>query len=268
MDGKKGIMMNRMTTVFGEMNEKNEKILVLYFPVGDTIFNDEDVKWSQTYFQNGATVLEIGLPYENPALDGKTIRDSMKRALSHTDVEKVFQTVNNIRKSCPNNILQIMTYYEIIEKYGIDRFAQICHDIDVDAVLAPNTPPEMLPVLDAALGKYDIYFLRFIPYQLNDEIIDDLKNNVKGGYIFQQAVDGATGEQKYVSDQIAKNVKRMKNSGVQAPICAGFGISNAKQAKEAVGMGADGIIIGSAVVNHIIAGEGEAFIKSIRSSIK
>lgn len=261
-------MTNRMDTVFGEMMAKGEKILILYFPIGDTIFGNEDVEWGKRYFNNGATVLEIGLPYENPIYDGGTVKASMARALENTTMDKVFANIKELRRQCPDNILQIMCYYEIIQRYGAEEFARIAEDCGVDAVLSPNVPVPERHMLDEVLGAHGMYFLRFANFHLDDEMINDLKTNVKGGYVFQQAVDGATGEQPTVSPQIGVNVKLLKDAKVQAAICAGFGISNAKQVAEAVGMGADGVIVGSATINHILAGDGEEFIKSLSEATK
>ena len=243
------------------VQDTNKKPLILYFPVQDTIF-DDDVKWAKKYFDNGCTVLEIGLANDNPVLDGKTVRDSMARVLSHSNTDKMFASIKKIREYCPENILQIMVYFRVIEEMGMDVFAQKCEDAGVDGVLSPDVPKEKMSVLDQALGAKEIYNLRFVPYHLTDEVIEDLRKNAKG-YIFQQAVDGATGAQKTVSEQIRFNVRRIKESGVKTPVCAGFGISNADQVKEALHMGADGVIVGSATVSHIIAGDGENFIKSL-----
>ncbi len=255
--------MNRMDKVF---NSLDSKILILYFPIQDTILGD-DVEWAKKYFENGCTVLEIGLPNDNPVLDGETVRKSMERALSHSDLETSFDQIKKIREQFPDNILQIMTYYHVIENMGLEHFVDRCVYADVDAVLSPNTPKEMVKTLDEALLAKGIYNLRFVPYHLNDEVIADLVENSRG-YIFQQAVDGGTGAQPEVSKQVEKNVAIIKQAGVKTPVCAGFGISNADHVKEAINMGVDGVIVGSATISNIIKGEGESFIHSLSKASK
>lgn len=259
--------MNRMDKVFSALLSRGEKILVLYFPIGDTILNGEDCEWAGKFFQAGCTVLEIGLPNSNPVLDGKTVADSMKRALSNTDINAVFHTIRKMREMYPENILQVMVYYHVIAEIGVERFARLCSDSGVDAVLSPNIPEDMMPVIDKALREYDIHNMRFSKYQLTAEALADLRENA-AGYIFQQAVDGATGEQPAVSPQVGVNVSKIKAAGIQTPVLAGFGISNAQQAREAIAMGADGVIVGSATISHIIRGDGVAFIKSLGDAVK
>ena len=253
---------NRMDHVFDEIKKAKGKILALYFPVGDTILNGAECEWAGTYFEGGCTVLEIGLPNENPVLDGKTVADSMERALSHANLDEIFRKIKDIREQYPQKVLQIMVYYQVIEKIGIERFADICHNCDVDGVLSPNTPGESMADLDRALNRYHIHNLRFSPFHLTKEALIDLKANASG-YIFQQAVDGATGAQPTVSPTVGENIERLKGAGIETPVLAGFGISNAQQIKEALAMGADGVIVGSAVLSHIIKGDGAAFIKSL-----
>lgn len=258
--------MNRMQRILPDMKKRGEKILVSYFPLADTIFDNNDAKWAKKYFANGATVLEMGLPYENPALDGKTVRESMERALSHCTTNQAFDIIKDIRKECPDNILQVMTYYGNIEKYGIADFARRCADCGADAVLAPDTPREKYGEMDTELGKRGLIFLRFAPYNLTDDIIEDVQANAKG-YIFQQAVDGVTGVVEGVSEQVEKNIRRLREAGVTTPVIAGFGISSPEQIATALKMGADGVVVGSAIVSHIMNGDGEAYIASLRAAL-
>lgn len=258
--------MNRMVKILSGMKERGEKILVAYFPLADTIFENDDAGWAKKYFDNGATVLEMGLPYENPSLDGKTVRDSMNRALSHTTVHKIFDTVRGIRLACPDNVLQIMTYYGNVEKFGIAAFAKLCADCGADAVLAPDTPREKYEEMDRELGKHGLVFLRFSLYNLTPEAIVDVKVNAKG-YIFQQAVDGVTGVVEGVSDQVGKNIRQLRQAGISTPIVAGFGISSPQQIEAALAMGADGVVVGSAIVSAILQGRGETYISSLRATL-
>lgn len=258
--------MNRMQQLLSDMKARGEKILVAYFPLADTALGGDDAGWAKKYFDNGATVLEMGLPYEDPVLDGKTVRDSMERALSHTTTDAVFSIIKGIRDACPENILQIMTYYGNIEKYGIEDFARRCAGCGADAVLAPDTPFEKYPELDAALGKHGLLFLRFSRYHLTDEAVRDVQEHADG-YVFQQAVDGATGVVEGVSPQVGKNFERYRAAGVQTPLIAGFGISTEEQVKAALALGADGVVVGSAILSHILAGDGEAYIASLRAAL-
>ena len=254
--------MNRMEKIFDEMKAKGEKVTVLYFPIGDTILGDS-VEYAKKYFESGCTVLEIGLPYEDPYMDGATVADSMERARGNgVDLLKAFDIIKEIRKACPDNILQPFTYMENVMKIGIPAFAEKCHEVDADAVLIPVVTDEQRSELDRELGKYDILNLRFKPFNMSEEDVKDCVENARG-YIFSQAVDGATGARDTVEPHIADNIKILKDAGCEALIVPGFGISNASQGKEVLNMGADGFVIGSATVKNIQNGNGVEFIKSL-----
>ncbi len=253
--------MNRMEKVFGEMKEKGQKISVLYFPVGDPKMGDA-VEWAGKYFNNGCTVLEIGLPFENPVLDGPTVANSMARALEVCDLEDVFGMIRKMREAYPDNILQVMTYYGNVEKYGIKGFAKKCAEAGADAVLSPNTPKEKVAEMDRELEALGLHNLRFVSFNLSEEEIEDCRRNAYG-YIFQQAVDGGTGARETVSPHIRECVEAHKAAGTKTPVVPGFGISNAKQAQEVIDMGADGFVVGSATIKHILEGDGEEFIRSL-----
>ncbi len=253
--------MNRMEKTFTENLANGKHSLVLYFPLGDSAF-DSDLNWARRYYENGVDVLEMGLPYEDPALDGATVRASMERALARVTLEDCFASVKEIRKAFPDKVLQFMTYYGNIEKYGVERFAEICHECDVDAILTPDASLEQHAQLDAVLGKYNIFNLRFSYYNITDEALADLKANAKG-YIFQQAVDGGTGARETVDPKVAENIRYLKDAGIKTPVFAGFGLNRPDQVQEVCGMGADGVIVGSAVLTHILNGTGEAYIKSL-----
>lgn len=265
MKGDKKMAMNKMVQILNEMKEAGEKILVAYFPLCDPALDDQ-IAWAGKYFDNGATVLEMGLPYENPCLDGKTVRDSMERALKEHTIDDAFDIISKLRKTYPDNILQVMTYFEIIDKMGIESFAKRCAECGADGVLTPNIPRSRVEELDKALDAYNLIQLRFAPFHLNDEVIEDLKEKARG-YIFLQSVDGATGPQEKTSPQVGVNVDILKKSGVKTPVVAGFGISNPQHVREMKAMGADGVIVGSKIISEILDGNGEAFIGELRSAL-
>jgi len=257
--------MNRMANNLFTMKENGEKILITYFPLCDPALGDP-VAAAKTYFKSGANVLEMGLPYENPEMDGKTVSDSMFRALEKHDVLDAFDDIKKVRQTFPERNLQVMTYFEIIDKMGVDKFAERCADAGADAVLTPNIPSNRVAELDDALNKRGLIQLRFSPYELNDAVIQDLKDHA-AGYIFQQAVNGGTGKQPKVSSQAGKNAGILRKNGVTTPICGGFGISNCDQAHDMKEFGLDGIICGSAVIDSILNGSLGEFIQSLRDGL-
>lgn len=255
---------NMMHKHFTEMLKNGEKALITYFPVGDPVLKDGDVDGAKRYFANGTTVLEIGLPYENPVLDGETVRSSMERALTVTDAAGAFDRIAAIRKACPDNILQIMCYHELVDRFGEPEFARRCNDAGVDAVLTPNATVAELERLDAALGEYGILNLRFIPYHLTEDRINDLKANASG-YVFLQAVNGATGSGAPDIEHMKENIHTLREIGIDALLCPGFGISKPEEFRQMIEIGADGVIIGSAVLKHLQAGDAESYIHELRS---
>ena len=258
--------MNRMEQVFPAMLERGRKILVSYFPIGDPCVADP-VDWAGRFLENGTTVLELGLPYEAPVLDGEVVRASMERALQHTDLEHIFLDISEIRHAFPNAILQVMTYAETVLRFGGEQFAEICRGIGVDAVLSANESPALRAELDRSLGALGIDHLRFIPYHMNDSHILDLKKH-GSGYAYLQAVDGATGSSTAITSQIGGNIRLLRQSGVSLPLIPGFGISTPEHVKAYLAMGADGVIVGSAIIRHILDGTGERYIKSLSDALR
>lgn len=258
--------MNRMNRTLGQMLSRGEKILVSYFPIGDPCVADA-VDWAGRFLKNGTTVLELGLPYEDPVLDGTVVKESMMRALECTDLKGVFEDIAAIRQAYPEALLQVMTYVENVLKYGYESFADLCARCGVDAVLTANADPQQMAELDEALAVHDICNLRFIPYHMTDSHVADLRQHI-GGYVYLQAVDGATGSAAAITDQIEKNVCRLRNAGVTAPLIPGFGISTPEHIRSYLSMGADGVIVGSAIIKHLLDGTGEVYIRSLADALR
>ena len=256
--------MNNMRAVFKQMIEKGEKILVCYYPLCDPLLEDQ-IEWAGKYFDAGTDVLEMGLPYENPCYDGKIVRESMERALVDHNLDDAFEVIKKIHDKYPNKVLEIMTYYENIEKLGVENFVKRSKEAGVDSVLSPNATIDQLKEMDEIFKKYDLINLRFAYYNITDEQLEDLKEC--DGFIFVQAVNGATGPQKTVDKHVGENVKLLKDAGIKIPCIGGFGISNPDQVYEMKQLGTDGCVIGSSVLSAIIKGNGYEYIKSLKEAL-
>lgn len=257
--------MNDMNARLLAKKQQGKKILVCYFALGDPLMGDS-VERVGEFLNAGADVLELGIPYADPSLDGQVVRSSMERALSTMTSEEALQEVARLREAYPQSCLQIMTYFELIDEMGIEVFAQRCHEVGASAVLSPNVPRQREEELDRALRSQEILSLRFASFHLDTEEINELKHYTEG-YVFLQAVDGGTGPRETVSPQVRENVAILKDAGVTAPVCAGFGVSLPSQAATLVGMGTDGVIVGSSVINAVLEKRAATYIASLRDAM-
>ena len=258
--------MSRMEEAFKEMKKENKKILVSYFPLGDPCVADS-AEWAKLFYDCGTTVLEVGLPFEKPVLDGTVVRESMERALQRINLDESFEEIRKIRNANPKKIIQLMTYVENILKIGFEEFAEKCHECDIDAVLSANANQKQMAELDRVLSRYDIDNLRFIPYHIEERHVEDLKNNGKG-YVYLQAIDGKTGGVTELTDQIEKNIDMLRSAGIEIPLIPGFGISTQEHIRVYLSMGADGVIVGSSIIKNLLEGNGETYIRSLAQALE
>ena len=256
---------NNLVKLFSDKNDLSKK-LICYFPVGDPVANS--IKLADTYINAGADVLEIGLAVDNPYLDGKVVTDSMertKKAITETDCYSLIKT---IRKNHPTAALEIMCYKQIFNTTQIDSFSQFLEDAKIDALLvADNTSNENIQ-LKHHLPKR-ISLVSFMPYESGDEEFEYL-NKYGDGFIFLQAVNGSTGKRSSLDPKLAEKIKIAKERIPNTPICPGFGISTPEQCEQIKETDADGLIIGSAIIEKMIQGENQLrkFIVDCKDSLR
>lgn len=226
-------------------------MLILYYPLDDPIVSDPFCLLD-IYRQHGTGVIEIALPTENPVLDGKTIRDSMTRVLHLKTMEEYFEDIAMISEKYPEMKIQLMAYYHLIEKFSLEKFAEKVKQCGVSYVLSPDAGPEKIKEMEMLLYPLGVSVIRIAPCTLKQEEIELFRNS--RGYIFQRTTDGKTGETHEISDNLRENTKLLRENGINTPVVYAFGISEKEQVAQAMKMGADGVVIGSALFPHISAG--------------
>lgn len=259
--------MNCIDKKFEELKKKDERALIGYFPLGDVGL--DCVTLAKTYIENGVDVLEIGYPVKNPYLDGSTVADSMHRILNNGfTTEGFFDQIKRIRAVYNDHPLIVMGYKQIFDDIAMKDFFQLCVDSKVDGVLIADASFPEWEEIDQVIPD-SLYDLRFIPFQYTKEHMDIVATNVKG-YIFLQAVDGATGMRENLDEKLEEKIQGLKNVNQSIPICPGFGISNAKHCKQVREINGDGLIIGSAFVNSVTnqsLEETGAFIRELKAAL-
>jgi len=256
--------MNKIEQKFKELKNQNRKAFIAFITAGDP-----DLKTTEelvlAFERAGVDIIELGIPFSDPLADGPTIQASYLRALNKgTTVEKILETVVRIRKhtSIP---IALMSSYNPIFHYGEEKFVKACATIGVDGLIIPDLPPEEAVILRRAAHAHDIATVFFVAPTSTDERI---KSNTKAasGFVYYVSLTGITGTQKAVADAVVKQIKHIKRF-TDKPVCAGFGISTPQQVRD-IGSGADGVIVGSAIVKFIENNQGApALVKKAASYV-
>ncbi|MCL2484747.1 MAG: tryptophan synthase subunit alpha [Endomicrobia bacterium] len=233
--------MNKISEVF-----KNKKALIIYLTAGDPSLNKTE-EFIVALAENGADLIEIGIPFSDPVAEGEVIQNAMARALSKSiNLDDIFNMVSNVKKkvSIP---LTFMTYLNPLLSYGYDKFFKKCKETGIEAVIVPDMPFEEQKEIKDFTDKYGITIITLIA-PTSDERIEKLAKNAEG-FIYLVSSLGVTGVRREITTDINAIVSNIKQiTGV--PVAVGFGISTGKQAKEMI-KSADGVIMGSAIVKII-----------------
>lgn len=221
--------------------------------IGFTVAGDPDtatsIRAAMALIKGGTDILELGIPFSDPVADGPTIQNADERSLaSGTTVDTVFEIVREIRKRSEVPIV-FLVYFNMVCHRGIDRFYREAHEAGVDGILVADMPVEESDeVYKAALRNYiDPIFL--ITRTTSDTRIKKIAAKSRG-YLYLVAVLGVTGVRDRVSSGALDLLKRVRKH-TEVPLALGFGISTPAHAKTCAEAGADGVIVGSAIVDII-----------------
>jgi tryptophan synthase alpha chain len=201
--------------------------------------------------EGGADVVEIGLPYSDPLIDGPVIQEAVHRALlGGTRVADVLRTVEAVAAAGVPTL--IMTYWNPVDRYGVDAFARDLAAAGGSGLITPDlTPEEAGPWLTAA-AKYDLDPVFLVAPSSSDERIARI-TSVCGGFVYAASLMGTTGTRDAVGDQAAGLVSRVRQH-TSLPVAVGLGVRDGRQAAEVAGF-ADGVIVGTAFVQRLMAAD-------------
>jgi tryptophan synthase alpha chain len=225
---------------------------VPYLAAGDPSF-DASIEYVEALARGGADIIELGLPFSEPIAEGPTIQQAVVRSLSGgMTPERFFEFVEALDVDVP---LVCMTYYNLIYHYGSEEgprpFVERAADAGIDGFVVPDLPAEEADPLRNACDAFDRDLIFIVAPTTTDERLADLLE-LTSGYVYVQARLGVTGAKDDVSDQTSQSLARLDKYDL--PAAVGFGISNGEQAADIVGAGADGIIVGSALVDIVADG--------------
>jgi tryptophan synthase alpha chain len=232
---------------FDELRTKGEKALIAYICAGDPSL-EMTVDIAKTVLES-ADILEIGIPFSDPIADGPTIQAASQRALkAGTDPVKVFEVVKKIRKLSDKPLL-FMTYYNILYKYGLEKFCKKCAEVGINGLIIPDLPPEESDELKKLCEKSGISLVFLIAQTTTEERMRKIVD-VSSGFIYLVSLLGVTGEREKLSDKVEGLIEKVRKH-TKKPLAVGFGISKPEHVRQVIKAGADGAIVGSAIIKVI-----------------
>lgn len=238
--------MSRLAETFAAARADERAALIAYLPAGFPTLHD-CVPVIAAMVENGVDVVEIGLPYSDPLMDGPVIQAAVTSALAHgTTTKEVLRTVEGVAGTGAPTL--VMSYWNPIERYGVDRFAKDLMLAGGVGVITPDLTPEEAEPWIAATDQSDIDRVFLVAPSSTDERIE-LVASVTSGFVYAASTMGVTGTRTTVSSAAGTLVERVR-SHTSLPVCVGLGVSTPDQAAE-VASYADGVIVGSAFVRAL-----------------
>jgi tryptophan synthase alpha chain len=221
--------------------------------IGFVVAGDPDkvtcIRIALALIAGGADIIELGVPFSDPVADGPTIQKADERALAAgTTPDTVFDIVREISKESDVPIV-FLTYYNIVHHRGIDRFYREAHDTGVDGILIADMPVEESEEICAVASRYNIDPIFLVARTTSDDRIDKIVKKARG-YLYLVAAFGVTGVRNQVSEGAIDLLHRVRMHTL-LPLALGFGISTPAHVHTCTRSGADGVIIGSAIVEIV-----------------
>ena len=222
---------------------ENGKAFIAFITCGDPD-SETTAKAVRAAAENGADLIELGIPFSDPTAEGPVIQGANLRALTGgITTDKIFALVKELRRDVKVPMV-FMTYANVVFSYGAEKFISTCREIEIDGLILPDLPFEEKEEFQPLCRQYGVDLISLIAPTSENRIAMIAKE--AEGFIYIVSSLGVTGTRSEINTDIASIVKVVREN-TDAPCAVGFGISTPEQAKKMAGI-SDGAIVGSAIV--------------------
>jgi tryptophan synthase alpha chain len=237
--------MNRIETLF---QNKQQNILSVYCTAGYPLL-DSTVPVMMALQENGADMIELGMPYSDPLADGPVIQQSSMQALQNgMTISKVFEQLRGFRHHVYLPVL-LMGYMNPVLQYGFENFCRQAADLAIDGLIIPDLPMyEFEHEYGTFTQRFGLSFIFMVTPETSDERIRKI-DELSSGFIYAVSSSSTTGKNTDLTMQ-QSYFERLRNMKLRNPVLVGFGIRD-KQTFNAACVHANGAIIGTAYINAI-----------------
>lgn len=248
---------------------ENGKAFIAFVTCGDPDL-ETTAKVVRAAVENGADLIELGIPFSDPAAEGPVIQGANLRALrGGITTDKIFAFVKELRRDVKVPMV-FMTYANVVFSYGAEKFISTCRDIGIDGLILPDLPYEEKEEFLPTCRQYDVDLISLIAPTSENRI--SMIAREAEGFIYIVSSLGVTGTRSEIKTDLASIVKVVREN-TKVPCAIGFGISTPEQAKRMADI-SDGAIVGSAIVKLIEKNGTDApehvaeYVKSMKDAIR
>jgi tryptophan synthase alpha chain len=239
--------MSRIKELF---ERKNNRVLNVYCTAGYPHLNST-IEVMNALQQNGADLIELGMPYSDPLADGPVIQHSSSIAIANgMTIQTLFEQLNGFRKEITVPVV-LMGYMNPVLQYGFEKFCKDAAAVGVDGLILPDLPEyEFETEYGAIIKKYNLDFVFLVTPETSDERIKKL-DSLSSGFLYAVSSSSTTGSDKNMTD-VNAYLQKLKALQLKNPVLVGFGIKD-KQTFDTACANANGAIIGSAYIKALEA---------------
>ena len=241
---------------------KNGKAFIPFITCGDPDLETTG-KVVRAAVENGADLIELGIPFSDPTAEGPVIQGANIRALAGgVTTDKIFEFVKELRRDVKIPLV-FMTYANVVFSYGAEKFMSKCCECGIDGIIIPDLPFEEKGEFSAEAKQYGVDLISLIAPTSENRVSMIAKE--AEGFVYCVSSMGVTGVRSEITTDVGEMVRLVK-SVKDIPCAIGFGISTPEQAKK-MSESADGVIVGSAI-EKIIAKYGKDSVKPVCDYVK
>jgi tryptophan synthase alpha chain len=257
--------MSKIQTSFQRLHAEGRKALIPFITAGDPD-PAATVPLMHALVEGGADVIELGVPFSDPMADGPTIQRASERALAKgMTLRKVLDAVREFRRTNSDTPVVLMGYANPIEAMGVQAFTDAAQMAGVDGVLVVDYPPQECMEFARTLKSAGLDPIFLLAPTSSEQRFAEVAA-AGSGYIYYVSLKGVTGSANIDLDEVAARIPKIR-AAVGMPVGVGFGIRDAESARR-IGELADGVVIGSRIIEEIERSAPDQAVARVRDFIK
>jgi tryptophan synthase alpha chain len=247
----------------GKARAESRAALIAYLPVGYPTV-EGSIEALRAAVEGGADIVEIGVPYSDPGMDGPVIQQAVDVAVrAGVGMRDVLRAVEAV--AAAGAVPVVMSYWNPVERYGVERFAADLAAAGGAGAITPDLVPDEAAAWIAAAEAADLDRVFLVAPSSTDARLRTTTAACRG-FVYAASTMGVTGTRARVGEAAEALVARTRAAAPELPVCVGLGVSDGAQAAQVAGF-ADGVIVGSAYVRELLEGRGTDGVRALSEDL-